>query len=143
METSGLGSWDLFEQTLADVDLLLYDLKTMDPEQHRTFTEVSNEGILDNLKRVVARGVPTIIRVPVVPGINDGEENYRTMGRFLSVLGSVRQVDLLPYHRLGEAMYARLGRQYSLAGTPLPSEATLERLAGILQGIGLQVQIGG
>ncbi len=143
METSGLQSWDPFEKTLADLDLLLYDLKLMDPEQHERFTGASNELILENLRRVMACGVPTIVRVPVVPGINDGEENCRAMSRFLRGLGSVRRVDLLPYHRLGEAMYARLGREYGLTGIPLASESQLERWASLLKGAGLAVQIGG
>lgn len=143
VETSGACSWEHLERVFADLDLLLYDLKIMDPEQHRKLTGVSNELILDNLAQVVARGIPTIVRVPVVPGINDNEENFREIGRFLHALGRVRRVDLLPYHRLGEAMYARLGRRYSLPGISLCPDDALEYLADILRKVDLDVQIGG
>jgi len=143
METSGFQDWDVFERTLTDLDLLLYDLKAMDPEKHLRFTGASNERILENLRRAVSRGVATIIRVPVIPGFNDDEKNFQTMGRFLAGIGPIQRVDLLPYHRFGEATYGRLGREYALATIPLMTDERLEELAGILHGHGLRVQIGG
>jgi pyruvate formate lyase activating enzyme len=143
LETSGYQAWERFEGLLADADLLLYDVKLMDAERHRRFTGVGNALILDNLRRAVARGVATIVRVPVVAGINDDCENARALARFLSGAGPIRRVDLLPYHRLGEATYARLGRSYALPGIPLVAESRLEALAGILAETGLPVQIGG
>jgi pyruvate formate lyase activating enzyme len=143
METSGFQEWDAFARTLTDLDLLLYDLKAMDPEKHLRFTGVSNERILDNLRRAVSRGVATVIRVPVIPGFNDEEENFQTMGRLLAGIGPIQRVDLLPYHRFGEATYARLGRAYALDGISLMPDERLEELAGILRGQGFQVQIGG
>lgn len=143
METSGFQEWDAFARTLTHLDLLLYDLKAMDPEKHMRFTGVPNERVLDNLRRAVSRGVATIIRVPVIPGFNDDEENYQAMGRFLAGSGPIQRVDLLPYHRFGEATYARLGRAYALDGIALMSDERLEALASILRGHRLRVQIGG
>ena len=143
METSGFQEWDAFARTLTDLDLLLYDLKAMDPEKHMRFTGVPNERVLDNLRRAVSRGVATVIRVPVIPGFTDDEENFQTMGRFLAGIGPIQRVDLLPYHRFGEATYRRLGREYALATIPLMTDERMEELAGILRGHGLKVQIGG
>jgi len=143
METSGFQEWGVLERTLTDLDLLLYDLKAMDPEKHLRFTGASNDRILENLRCAVSRGVATIIRVPVISGLNDDDENFQTMGRFLAGIGPIQRVDLLPYHRFGEATYGRLGREYTLPTIPLVSDETLEELSGILRGHGLKVQIGG
>ena len=143
METSGFQSWELFEVALAHLDLLLYDLKQMDPERHRGLTGVSNETILDNLKKAVATGVETIIRFPVIPGFNDAEENVVAMCRFLHTIDPVKRVDLLPYHRFGEAMYGRLGRDYGLGDLPAMAEEELAHMAETFIREGFKVQIGG
>jgi len=142
METSGFQHWEVFARALQGLDLLLYDLKQMDPQKHRRYTGVPNDILLGNLRRAVAQGVLTIIRVPVIPGFNDEDENFWRMGEFLQELGAVRQIDLLPYHRLGETTYGRLGRDYGLRIPPVPEE-TLEHLAGILRAGGVTVQIAG
>ena len=143
IETSGFQVWEVFETVLADLDLLLYDLKAMDPEKHQRFTGVSNDLILDNLRRAVSQGIATIIRVPVISGLSDDAENFHIMGRFLADIGPIQRVDLLPYHRFGEATYGRLGRTYALSEIPLVSGERLEELAGVLRAHDLQVQVGG
>ncbi len=142
METSGLQSWEVFAATLVDLDLLLYDLKLMDPEAHRQYTGASNERILENLERAVARGIPTVVRIPVIPGFTDQDSNILAMRQLLRGIGPIRRIDLLPYHRLGEAMYARLGREYALS-LPLVTDERLEHVAGLLQAAGFVVQVGG
>jgi pyruvate formate lyase activating enzyme len=143
LETTGFQTWKLFSQVLKDLDLLLYDLKHMDPEKHRKLTGVSNDLILDNLKKALATGVRTIIRVPVITGLNDEDENLVAMGLFLKEIGPIEQVDLLPYHRLGEEMYHRMERTYDLQDLPLKTAAELEHMAGLLGRAGLKVQITG
>ena len=141
METSGHSSWEALCSTLPDLNLLFYDLKHMDPRKHEALTGASNDRILDNLRRVARTGVPTVIRVPVIPGVNDDTDNVRALARFVHDAGSIRQIDLLPYHRLGEATYARLGRTYGLA-LSLVGEDQLDRLAGILRSEGFRVTVG-
>jgi pyruvate formate lyase activating enzyme len=143
METSGFAPWEVLDRSLVDLDLLLYDLKILDAEAHRRWTGVPNEPILANLQRVIARGFPTIIRVPVIAGLTDGIVHIRALGRFLADTGPVQRVDLLPYHRLGEGMYPRLGRAYGLRDVPLVPEDTLNALAMDLRTHGFAVQIGG
>jgi len=143
LETSGCQRWEAFERLLTDLDLLLYDLKIMDPGKHQRLVGVSNELILENLRRAVGRGVPTIVRVPVVAGLTDDIENYGTMAEFLRGISPIGRVDLLPYHRLGEGTYARLGRTYALLGIPLVTDEKLAELASILRAHGVSVQIGG
>ncbi len=143
LETSGYQRWEVFEQVLASLDLLFYDLKTMDPEKHRRLVGVSNEPILENLRKAVERGVPTIVRVPVVAGLTDGAADCHALAEFLRGIPRIERIDLLPYHRLGEGMYARLGRTYALPGIPPVTDEKMEDLAAILRGHGFPVQIGG
>ena len=94
---------EALETALPYIDLALCDLKHMDATDHQRYTGVSNQRILKNLERVAASGTPIVIRIPVVPGLNGTEENPAATATYLvEHLGSsVRQVQLLPYRRLG------------------------------------------
>jgi pyruvate formate lyase activating enzyme len=140
METSGFQSWERFRTVLTELDLLLYDLKQMDSQKHAGLTGQSNALILSNLKKALATGVKTIIRVPVIPNHNDDDGNMEAMARFLRQIGPVQRIELLPYHRLGVAMYDRLGREYALPDLEPPSDNKLEHLAGILTREGFRVK---
>jgi pyruvate formate lyase activating enzyme len=142
METSGYADWEILRSVLPELDLLLYDVKHTDAQKHEALTGVTNEGILENLRQAVHAGIATIVRVPVIPGLNDAADNFRALARFLHEVGSIRQIDLLPYHRLGEATYARLGKEYTLA-LPLPSEEHMQSLAELLRSEGFVVTLGG
>jgi pyruvate formate lyase activating enzyme len=83
------------------------------------------------------------IRIPVVPGVNDDDANIAATAAFLRPLPGIRRVDLLPYHAIGEAKFARVGLEYTLHGTPTPSTEELDSLATPLRAAGLQTTIGG
>ncbi len=143
LDTSGHAPWEDVERVLPFTDLVLYDLKHADPEAHRTYTGISNERILDNLGRISRQGKPLEIRIPVIPGINDDLANIDASAAILAGLAGVTRVALLPYHRLGEAKYARLGRAYRLPGVEPPPRERMEELAGRLRAAGLPVDIEG
>ena len=143
METSGYQSWDLMKKTLPHLDLLLIDLKQMDPGKHKKLTGISNKLIMNNLKKAVAEGVQTIIRFPVIPGCNDDAQNIMAMCRFLKQVQPIKRIDLLPYHRFGEATYERLGKDYLLNGLEPLEEKGLGPIAEIFDREGFHVQIGG
>ena len=143
LETSGVQSWELFRTILPYLDLLLFDLKQMDPEKHKKLTGVSNELILNNLKKALATGVQTIIRFPVIPGLNDQTENIISMCKFLHQVNPIKRLDLLPYHQLGEPTYGRLGRRYLLEGLEPKAEEELVPIAEVFGEEGFEVQIGG
>ncbi len=107
VETSGSCSFDIIEPLLPYIDLVLFDLKLMDAAEHEHFTGSRNEKIHTNLARLVERGAPLVVRMPVVPGINCGEENVAAAARFLDQL-AIRDVQLLPYNHLWEAKLPRL-----------------------------------
>ena len=88
VDTSGFANWKVFEQICEDVDLFLYDLKHMDSIRHREVTGVPNDVILENLRRLSAAGARCIVRIPLIPGINDDEKNLVESGKFLASLSA-------------------------------------------------------
>jgi pyruvate formate lyase activating enzyme len=125
-----------------DTDLFLFDLKMLDEERHRVFTGASNARILQNLERLAAIHGNILVRFPLIPGVNDDDENLREMGAYLASLRLVR-VDVLPYHRAGIAKYERLQRPYQLPGTQPPSGDTVDHAVRMLESCGLIVRPGG
>lgn len=112
IETSAYCSGTVFSAVLARVDYVMMDLKLMDPERHRHYTGVPNEPILDNLERLKKSGKPFRIRIPVIPGVNDTDENFEQTALRLLDAPTLEQVELLPYHVTAGAKYAMVGRQY-------------------------------
>jgi pyruvate formate lyase activating enzyme len=143
LDTSGFAAWEVFENILPYTSLVLYDLKHTNPERHRQVTGVPLAPILRNLERLSARGVPIWLRVPLVPGINDDEENLRRVGALAARLPGIRQVGLLAYHPTAAGKYERLGRPYRLAETPAPSDEQMAAAASLLRSYGLEVTVGG
>jgi len=123
--------------------LVLYDLKLMDDARHRAATGQSNRIILDNLKALAEVHEDIRIRVPVIPGLNDDLANLEATADFLASLAGARRVDLLPYHRIGEAKFARLGLDYALSDLRSPTPQRLEALAAVFRDRGLDTTAGG
>jgi pyruvate formate lyase activating enzyme len=144
LETCGQTQWLVWERLLPYLDLILYDLKHLDSDLHRTFTGLGNELILANLRRLVALGAPLTLRVPLIPGFNASVDCVRAIAEFVRGLGgSVTGVDLLPYHTLGRAKYRALGRQYPWEDYAPLTGAEVKALAGVIESYGLAVSIGG
>jgi pyruvate formate lyase activating enzyme len=124
---------------LKHVDLLHFDLKHMDPEQHKALTGQSNELILSNLERVLTVKQPqdVIIRIPVIPGCNDGVANIRASARFVAEAGFT-QIELMPYHRFGVSKYGQYDRVYRLAEIEPAPESILESLRFEVTSLGLR-----
>ena len=142
LDTCGYTKTDLGLKLLMEADLLLYDIKGMDPQEHLRNTGVSNEIILANLKKLDAMRKEIIIRMPIVPGYNDSESNIKSAAEFLSQLKSVKRVDLLPYHEYGKVKYKQLGREYKCRAKP-PTIEQMKSIKEFLESYGLNVQIGG
>ena len=142
IDTSGQTSWRIFERLLPFTDLVLYDVKHMDEGKHKTYTGVSNRAILANLKKIGEFGLPIEVRVPIIPGINDAEEDIVRSAQFLTGVKGITRVELLPFHKLGESKYARLGIEYRLDGLESPPKERMDEIAGWLRPFGLEVHVG-
>lgn len=132
VETCGYANWSNIKKILDYTDLFLYDIKVMDPYDHKEYTGKGNELILQNARRIAEHGVPLIIRVPVIPRYNDSEENIKRIVRFAKGLKSDMDVELLPYHRFGESKYEAMGRTYQLTGVQSLSDEEIENLKSIV-----------
>ncbi len=143
LDTSGFARWDVLDLVRPFVDLFLYDLKLMDSGRHRKFTGVFNTRILDNLQRLAKLGHNIIVRVPLIPGVNDDLENLRLTAAFTAGLGGLGRVDVLPYHYAAMSKYERLHRTYRLPGLHTPSEERMQEISQVFEGFGLQVNSGG
>ena len=139
LDTCGYAPWEDYLKILPWVDLVLYDFKLADAEEHRKYTGVTNELIRKNLVNLDAMGIPVEIRIPVIPGINDGDRNVEESARFLSERKCVTRVILLPYHGLGETKYRQVGRTYRLDGLLSPTRERLEEIALRMSRSGLAV----
>jgi pyruvate formate lyase activating enzyme len=143
IDTAGLASNGALERLARQADLVLFDLKVMDAETHEAFTGVSNAAILDNITRLVAAGREVWVRVPIVPGVNDGDENIRRTIAFLRALGKVRQIGLLPYHAGGLDKARRIGKDGRFAKFESPSEGRLAAIEAAFKDAGFDVRRGG
>lgn len=140
LDTTGCASWDIMERVLDYVDLVLYDVKHIDPDKHREYTGVDNQLIMDNAVKTTAK-VRTWLRIPVIPGFNDSEADIRRIVEFGKEL-SIEKISLLPYHAFGEHKYESLGRDYPWKGTQPPPEEYIQQLQEIVETCGLAVTVG-
>lgn len=142
IETTGCGSEEAIEQVIPYVDTVLLDIKHMDPEKHKTYTGISNEGILKNAQ-MISRISNTVVRVPVIPGFNYSKEELEAIAEFSKTLRGVRTIHLLPYHTFGENKYGLLGIDYQLLGVKPIKPEEMEQYKEVVERHGFQCIIGG
>ena len=106
------------DQLMQVTDLVMLDIKHIDPEGHKALTGHDNAGILAFARYLEEKNVPVWIRHVVVPGITDEEGQLTRLGSFLGTLSNVKALDVLPYHIMGVAKYEQLGMDYPLKGVP-------------------------
>ncbi|MBW1697025.1 MAG: glycyl-radical enzyme activating protein [Deltaproteobacteria bacterium] len=142
VETCGVTKWEFFQGILPYTQLFLYDLKHMDPLAHERFTGYDNRQVLDNLGRLCSKGANIIIRMPVIPGLNDSESNITATADLMVRLG-IQEIHLLPYHNYGESKYSMLGLEYALKDLVPVSEQDLQAQRLLFEAHGINVNIGG
>lgn len=143
VESTAIASFDKIQMILPYLDLYLMDIKHMDSAKHKEYTGQPNERILENAVKLANSGVELIIRTPVVPTFNDTAEDIRAIAKFAASLHGVKEYHLLPYHRLGQDKYDKLGRNYSLKEILPPSDEKMNYLLSVAEESGLKCQIGG
>ncbi len=140
VETSGLTTPDRLEEVCAYTDLFLFDVKLIDEERHKQLTGWSNVRIMENLRYLASRNASVAVRVPVIPGVNDDDENIRGLARLLTELGTVREVHLLPYHAGAASKYAGLGMRHRMTDVSALPGQRLEEIAETLTACGFTVR---
>ena len=148
VDTCGFAPRETALAAAARADLVLWDVKTLDPARHLHLTGVPLAPILENLAAVSLTGVPIWLRLPVIPGVNDDDESVAAAAALAARTPSVRRVSLLPYHHTASGKRARLGRDESPAApfrseAPSPAPARLARLAALFAPTGIETTIGG
>lgn len=136
IETTGYCAPAIFEKVLDRIDTLLIDVKHWDAVAHRVWTGVDDALPKANLRRALDRGVPTVVRIPCVPGVNITLDDAHGFARVLRDLG-VEEVQLLPFHQFGERKYELLDWEYRFSGVPALHEEDLEDFRRTLAGDGV------
>ena len=140
-DTSGFGSREALEQVMEYADMFYYDLKLIDPQAHRKWTGVDNAPILDNLRHVAQSGIPVVIRVPMIPGVNASAADMRLLAETVCALAPNAPVNLLPYHEYGKNKYRMLGMTYPMDGTRSVTEEEKEEAHAVIESYGLTCKI--
>ncbi|HBU12520.1 MAG TPA: glycyl-radical enzyme activating protein, partial [Clostridiales bacterium] len=140
LETCGYS--ERFAEVLPYVDLLYFDVKHPDSAAHREKTGAGNELILANLACAVRAGVPTVARIPVIPGFNDGKGLWPAYTALLKEAG-VSAAHLLPFHQLGQEKYRGHGLAYAYDGVPPLQKEALDKMKEYFENAGIAAQIGG
>jgi pyruvate formate lyase activating enzyme len=143
VDSTGHASHETLMSVARQTDLFLFDLKMMDSNKHKKYTGVSNHLILDNLRHLAQKEIDLIIRIPLIPGINNDMENLDRTGSFLNSLPGVKKVHILPYHDFQKSKYARFEMQDSTGNITLPTQDMILDAKKRLENFGLEVAIGG
>jgi len=143
VDTCGFASIDIVLAAAGRTDLFLWDVKMLDPERHLAATGAPLEPILANLAAVARLGVPIWLRVPVIPGVSDGERWSAPIMRLATRTPGVERISLLPYHRTGSSKRARLAREVPLAAAEPPTADEMRALAALFTTTGIETRIGG
>lgn len=132
-ETTFHSRWKEVEKLLPYTDIWISDIKHMDAKVHKEHTGVHNKKILENLKKITEENRELILRIPVIPDVNDDMENIEATADFIlnEMGGRVRTLQLLSFMRLGEEKYEALGIPYGMAGVEVDREAFQEHVGEI------------
>ncbi|MGD0037829.1 MAG: glycyl-radical enzyme activating protein [Bacteroidota bacterium] len=143
VDTTGFTSATILKSIAENTDLFLYDLKLFNDAMHREYTGVSNQIIFQNLKLLADWNKKVVIRIPLIPSLNDDEENIRALGAFVASLQKIQEIHLLPYHRSGIDKYQRIGMEYTLVTLAIPNHEMLQSAERMLKQYVPQVIVGG
>jgi len=142
LDTAGYFPWVKLAPLVAAVDMVLYDIKILSRTLHKRYTGVDNQLILENAMRIADTGKEMIIRMILVPGVNDSDDEITGRLKFAKNLSSSVRVDIIKYRKLDTGKYASLGMIEMMEGTPECSDELAEQTANTARNMGLAVSIG-
>ena len=138
LDSNGYYGARLTDTELETISLVLLDIKTWDPERHRSLTGMDNAPTLEFARRLAARRRPIWLRYVLVPGLTDDPEDVAKTAAFAGELGNVERVDVLPFHQMGQYKWKKLGLEYTLDNTPSPSNELVEQTCALFRSAGLK-----
>ena len=139
LDTSGYSSPEILERLSRHADMVLLDLKVMDPGRHRELTGVDIEPVLDSARMIDGLEKPVWVRTPIIPGCTDTEENIAALGEFIAGnLKAAERWDLLAFNNTCVSKYARLGLEWELDGAGLLDRSVMESLAQVARASGVR-----
>jgi pyruvate formate lyase activating enzyme len=138
IETNGFFGERLSDEELRDIDLVLLDMKAFTREQHERVAGIANEPVIAFAERLAALGRPMWLRYVLVPGLTDLPEEMAALAAFAAGLGNVARAEVLPFHQLGAYKWEKLGLDYRLAGTPMPSPEAVAAAVAVFRSAGLE-----
>jgi pyruvate formate lyase activating enzyme len=145
VDTSGYSQPENYNSIIPFTDLFLFDIKHLDDSKHLIYTGVSNELIINNLRLLIESGKDIMIRIPVIPGINDDREHLESIRDFIlkSKSRNLKKINLLPYHKIGASKYRKFKIPYHMNGVEPPSPARMKELKDFFSETGIKTKIGG
>jgi pyruvate formate lyase activating enzyme len=142
IETAGFVTFAKIEKVLPYTDLFLYDIKAIDQGTHKKYTGVDNAQILRNVRKLARMGKEIIVRVPLIPGVNDGAE-FTKIADFAKSLDTVQELHIMPFHNVGADKYRQMGLHYEMGDVKEDNEEKVEEARIYAESLGLRVSIGG
>ena len=143
IETSLFASWNVIKNIISYTDLVMFDIKHIDPDIHKKVTGASNELILKNAEKLLfEENIPIIVRTPIVPTVNDDEKIIQRIAEFIKGSKNLIYYELLPFHKLGESKYKSLGLEYRAKSLKPPSKEKMTKLLEAARNAGINVKMG-
>ena len=139
LDTNGFLGDSLTVSDLAEIDLVLLDLKAFDDRHHHRVAGVSNRPILAFAERLASLGRPVWARFVLVPGLTDGVDDLRALADYIATLGNVERVEVLPFHQMGRNKWRGLGLNYPLAETPAAAPEQVAAAEAIFRDAGCRL----
>jgi pyruvate formate lyase activating enzyme len=145
VDTSGYSSIDNFKTVIPFTDLFLFDIKHLNDNLHYEYTGVSNMLILENLRLLLSSGRDIMIRIPVIPGINDDNDHMENLREFIinNKTENLKKINLLPYHKTGSSKYKKFNIPYRMGDVQQPSGQRMNELKDFFSETGIKVKVGG
>lgn len=145
VDTSGFISAERLEKLMPYTDVFLYDLKALDHVAHKKFTGVDNKLIISNLDMLLAHGKNVMLRIPVIPGVSDNIGYMEQLRQFITARksGSIKEINLLPYHKTGSSKYKRFKMEDRMVGVDQIPVSKMREFRDLLSATGIKVKTGG
>lgn len=142
IETAGNVPWSYFEKVLPFTDLFLYDVKFFDPNLHKEWTGCDNVQILSNLRKLAQTEKEIIIRIPLIPDVNDGSEFQKIIDS-VSEMKNIKEIHILPFHQLGSSKYEQMGMEYTMKDYREDNDEKVKECEQYAISKGFRVSVGG